>query len=56
MKEDKNNLEYQETMNLDIKKISNTKLPFWRSIYEVIDDSYFEVVNVPKNILKPMLK
>ena len=32
-------------MNLDIEKIASTNQPFWISIYEVIDDSYFGVVN-----------
>ena len=41
-KEKKETLEYQETMNVDIEKIASTKQPFWISIYEVIDDSYFE--------------
>ena len=46
-------------MNVDIKNIASKKEPFWRSIYEVIDDLYFEVVNCfqkynpnePQNIL-----
>ena len=29
-------------MNADIENIASKKQPFWRSIYEVIDDSYFE--------------
>ena len=32
-------------MNVDIENIASKKQPFWRSIYEVIDDSYFELVN-----------
>ena len=45
-------MEYQETMNLDIEKISSTKQPFWRPIYEVIDDSYSgEVKLFPKRFL-----
>ena len=47
-------MKYQEKMNVDIKNIASKKEPFWRSIYEVIDDSYFEVVLFPNNILKPM--
>ena len=39
-------LEYQEKMNVDIENIASIKQPFWRSIYEVIDDSYFEVVKL----------
>ena len=42
MKEEKNTLEYQETMNVDIKKISSKKQPFWILIYEVLENSYFE--------------
>ena len=29
-------------MNVDIENISSKKQPFWRSIYEVIKNSYFE--------------
>ena len=39
-------MEYQETMNLDIENISITDQQFWRSINEVIDDSYFGVVTL----------
>ena len=42
MKEESNNLGYQETRNVDIENISSKKQPFWRSIYEVIENSYFE--------------
>ena len=42
MKEEKNTLEYQETMNVYIEIISSKKQPFWRPIYEVIEYSYFE--------------
>ena len=31
-------------MNVDIENISSKNQQFWTSIYEVIDDSYFEVV------------
>ena len=54
MKEEKNIFKYQEIMNVDIENIASTKQPFWKSIYEVIYDSYFEVKTVPKNIFKPM--
>ena len=37
-------MEYQETMNLDIEKISNTSQQIWRSIYEMIHDYYFKAV------------
>ena len=33
---------YQETMNVDIENIVSKKQQFWRPIYEVIEDSYFE--------------
>ena len=33
-------------MNVDIEKIASKKQPFWRSIYEVFYDSYFEVVKL----------
>ena len=39
-------LEYQETMNLDIENISSTSQQIWKSIYEVIDDSYFKAVKL----------
>ena len=42
MKEEKNALGYQKTMNVDIVKISSKRQPFWRPIYEVIDNSYFK--------------
>ena len=54
IEEENNNFKYQETMNVDIENVASTKQPFWRSINEVIDDSYFEVIIFPKNILKPM--
>ena len=42
--EDEKNLEYQETMNLDIKNIAIKSQQIWRSIYEVIHYDYFKVV------------
>ena len=33
-------------MNLDIEKITRKDQQVWRSIYEVIDDSYFKVVKL----------
>ena len=33
-------------MNVDIGNIASKKQPFWRSIYKVIDYSYFEVVKL----------
>ena len=33
-------------MNLDIENIASTNQQFCRSIYEVIDDSYFKVVKL----------
>ena len=39
-------------MDVDIENIASTRKPFWRSIYEVIDDSYCEVAKLfPKNVL-----
>ena len=37
---------YQEIMNLDIENIASTNQQFCRSIYEVINDSYFKVVTL----------
>ena len=42
MKPEKINLEYQEMINVDIENIVNKKQPFRRSIYEVIENSYYE--------------
>ena len=39
-------MEYQEITNLYIEKIASTNQQLWRSIYEVIDDSYFKVVKL----------
>ena len=44
IEEEKNTLEYQETMNLDIENIASTNQQSWRPRYEFIDDSYFGVV------------
>ena len=41
IKEENNTFKYQETMNLEIDKIASKTLLFWRSVYEVIDYSYF---------------
>ena len=46
MEKEKNTLEYQVTMNLDIENIASTYQQIWRSIYEVIDDQYFKVVKL----------
>ena len=45
VKEEKKTLKYQEKMNVDIENISSKKTS-WRSIYEVIDNSYFEVTKL----------
>ena len=42
IKEEKRDLGYQETMDVDIENIFSKKQPFWISIYEVIDYSFFE--------------
>ena len=39
-------MKYQETINVEIENIASTKQLFWRSIYEVIDDSYFDIVKI----------
>ena len=49
-------MEYQETMSLDIENIASKKQPFWRSIYEVTDDSYFEVVKLFPRIFQNQCK
>ena len=41
IEEQNNTSEYEETMNAEIENIAITNQPFWRSIYEVIEDSYF---------------
>ena len=39
-------------MNLDIENVSSLKKPFWRPIYEVIENSYFEEAKLfPTNVL-----
>ena len=44
IEEERNNLEYQETMNLDIEKVASASQQIWRSIFEVIHDDYFKAV------------
>ena len=46
IEEERNTLEYQETMNLDIENIASTSQNNWRSIYEVIHDDYFKAVKI----------
>ena len=46
IEKERKTLEYQETMNVDIENIASKKQPFWISIYEVIHDDYFEVVQL----------
>ena len=49
------NLEYQETLNLEIEKNSSTNQQIWRSIDEVIHDDYFKAVKLfPLAFLKPI--
>ena len=44
-------------MNVDIENIASKKQPFWRSIYEVIDESYFRVVKLfPTKVLNQYKK
>ena len=40
IEEDRSNLDYQETMNTDITNIASSSQQIWRSLYEVIDDTY----------------
>ena len=35
-------MKYQETINVDVQNISSKMNKFWRPIYEVIENSYFE--------------
>ena len=42
IEEERKTLEYQETMNLDIENIASSSQQIWRSIYEVIDDTYLK--------------
>ena len=46
IEEERNTLEYQETINLEIENIASTSQQVWRSIYEVTDDSYFKAVKL----------
>ena len=46
MEKEKNTLEYQETMNLDIENIASTYQQIWRSIYEITYDDCFKVVTL----------
>ena len=52
IEEERNILEYQEIIHLDIESIASTSQQIWRSIYEVINDSYFKAVKLfPTNFL-----
>ena len=46
LKEEKNTLEYQDTMSVDIKNIASKKQPFWWATYEVIENSYIEEIKL----------
>ena len=39
-------MEYHKTMNLEIENIANTSQQFLKSIYEVIHDYYFKLVQL----------
>ena len=39
-------MEYQETMNVGIENIASKKQPFWRPIYEVLENSYLEATKL----------
>ena len=41
IEEEMKNLEYQETMNVEIENIASEKQPSWIPIHEVIENSYF---------------
>ena len=50
IEEEKNILEYQETINLDTKNIANTSRHICISIYEIIYDDCFKAVKLfPQN-------
>ena len=52
IEEENKTLEYQETINLDIKNIDSTKQQIWRSIYEIIYGDYFKAVKLfPSKLL-----
>ena len=39
-------------MNADVENIASKKQQFWRPIYEVVDNSYFEATKLfPTNVL-----
>ena len=44
--EESNNFGYQETINLEIENVASTNQQIWRSIYKVIDYSYFKAVEL----------
>ena len=57
IKEENKTLEYQEKISEGIENIASTNESFRKSLYEVIDDSYFGVTKLfPTIFLKPMYK
>ena len=44
IEEENNTLGYQETLNLDIENIVISSQQIWRSIYEVIDETFFNEI------------
>ena len=52
IKEYNKTLEYQETRNVYSENISSKKQQFWRPIYEVIENSYFEETKLFPTIFK----
>ena len=55
-KEENNNLEYQEKMNVDIEKVASKKQLFGRPIYEVIQNSYIEETRIFPTIILDQFK
>ena len=39
-------MQHHETMNLEVENIASKKQPFWRPIYEVIENSYFAATKI----------
>ena len=39
-------MKYQETTNVDVGNIASKNQLFWRPIYEVIENSYFEAAKL----------
>ena len=46
IEEERNTLEYQGEINLDIEDIAGTSKKIWISIYEAIHDNYFKAIKL----------